>query len=93
MTSPPAPRTLLRTAVAFALAAFVVVVGYLAREAALRPDVGASLFGTGRFRTGTYWGPFIAFAVAGLGGVAYVFWRALRRVEAGELRGPRERRR
>lgn len=87
-----APKTLLRAAVAFATVAFVVVVGYLVRESVVRPDVGASFYGKGRYFTPSYWGPFIAFAVGSLGGVAYVFWRALRRVESGALRGPHDRR-
>lgn len=87
--APPAERLLRRAVVAGAVA-FVVVVGWMAVEAVLRPDVGASFYGKGRFFTTSYWGPFLAFAVVGLGFTVYVFYRALQRLRSGAL-VPRDR--
>lgn len=86
-TDAPRPEAvrLLRGAVVFGAVAFAVVVGWVAWEAVQRPDVGASLYGKGRAYTGIFWAPFLAFCAAGLGFTTYIFRRALRRLEAGEL--------
>ncbi len=71
---------------------FVVVVGFLAIEAVRRPDVGASMYGKGRFYTGTgagaYWGPFAVYTALLLGGVVAVLARVRQRLRRGERIGP-----
>jgi hypothetical protein len=89
MQPPPSfdPRgaaRVLRVALGLGVAAAVGIVAWLVVSALLRPDVGASLYGKGRSYTPVFWGPFIAFVALGLGAVALVFRRALRRLERGE---------
>ncbi len=87
---PPSPSDLrgaarvLRVALALGGLGALVIVAWLVYGATVRPDVGASLYGKGRAYTPVFWGPFIAFVAAGLGCVAFVFRRALRRLERGE---------
>lgn len=86
------PLALVTTALGLAVVAFVVVVGFLAVEALRRPDVGASLFGKGRFFTGSgagaYWGPFAVYSAVLLGGVVAILATARRRLQRGERIGP-----
>ena len=89
MPAPPSfdPRgaaRVLRLALAVGTLGAVGIVAWLVVSALLRPDVGASLYGKGRAYTPVFWGPFIVFVAIGLGAVAFVFRRALRRLERGE---------
>lgn len=94
----PAPNrrllALLTGALALAVAMFVVVVGFLVVEAVRRPDVGASMYGKGRFFTGTgagaYWGPFAAYTAVLLAGVVAVLAAVRRRVRRGDAVGPQD---
>lgn len=74
----------LRIALVVGFVAAAVMLGWMAWGAIARPDVGASLYGKGRAYTPVFWGPFIAFVAIGLGAVAFVFRRALHRLERGE---------
>ena len=95
-SSPHGPRALRVVTVGLvaAVVAFVVVVGFLSVEAVRRPDVGASLYGKGRFYTGegagAYWGPFAVYTAIGLAGIVALFWRVRTRLRRGERIGPPE---
>lgn len=100
MESPPASSlasdrrvlTLVTAALVVAALFFVVTVGFLTVEAVRRPDVGASMYGKGRFYTGTgagaYWGPFALYTALLLGGVVAVLARVRQRLRRGERIGP-----
>lgn len=83
---------LVTAALGLAVVVFVVVVGFLAVEALRRPDVGASMYGKGRFFTGSgagaYWGPFAVYSAVLLSGVVAILATVRRRLRRGERIGP-----
>lgn len=87
------PIAILKAAAGFTVVSGLALVAWLIDKAIRYPDVRARQFG--RFGPeAPLWLPLILFVVVSLGTIAYVFWRAARRLEAGEdLFAQRHRRR
>ena len=87
------PVLLLKSAAGLTVAAGLALVAWLVDKALRYPDVRARQFG--RFGPeAPLWSPLILFVGVFLAAAAYVFWRAARRLEAGEdLFAQRHRRR
>lgn len=84
---------MLRGAGVAVLAFTGLLAGWLLYQAVLHPDTQARQFGK-YGEAVPLWLPLIAFVILGLLGVAFVFFRAARRVRSGEdLYGSRFRRR
>lgn len=87
------PIRVLKSAAGLTLAGGLALALWLTDKALRYPDVRARQFG--RFGPeAPLWIPLIGFVLVFLGAIAYVFWRAARRMEAGEdLFAQRHRRR
>lgn len=77
------PLRLLRRAFVVVLAFAVTLTGWLTVQAFLHPDTQARQFGK-YGEAVPLWLPLILFVICGLCAIAYVFFRAARRVQQGE---------